>query len=99
MSIRPTEREQRTGDLYLRDPQATDRGQRDAPCHGHPDGKWGYVSAISLSLGDSSRSYLTASCPAPRGVPIVSFPLSRTLLGFSDSSDVRQVVSRTCRPR
>jgi hypothetical protein len=62
-------------------------------------GKWGYVSSISLSLGNAYRSYLTASCPAPRGTPIVSFPLSRTLLSFSGSSDVRQVVSRTCRPR
>ena len=62
-------------------------------------GKWGYVSSISLSLGSSSRPYLTASCPAPPGVPIVPYPLSRTQLGFAGSGDVRQVISRTCRPR
>lgn len=62
-------------------------------------GKWGYVSSISLSLGGFSRGYLTATCPAPRGVPIVGFPLSRTLLGFAGPSDLRRVVSSTCRPR
>lgn len=61
-------------------------------------GKWGYVSSISLALGGSHR-YLTASCPAPKGIPVVSFPLSRTQLGFIGSSDVHQVLSRTCRPR
>jgi hypothetical protein len=61
-------------------------------------GKWGYVSAISLMLGDSAGRYLTAGCPTPKGIAIASFALSRTKLSFSGTTDVTQVLSRTCRP-
>jgi hypothetical protein len=65
-------------------------------------GKWGYVSAISLALGgssDGSGAFLTASCPAPKGIPIVSFPLSRTKLGLAGSKGIRETITRSCSPR
>lgn len=146
VSIRPTEREQRTGDWRLRDPQAGDRGHRDARCHSRPailahiygpkpiptsntipfliegiskgtygtqlvaslpqfSGKWGYVTGISMTLGRSfssqgkRRTYLSASCPAPDGVPIVSFPLSRAGFGFSGHQTVKSTLTGSCRAR
>lgn len=35
-SMSLSEREQRTGDLFARDPNPSDRGRRDAPCHRRP---------------------------------------------------------------
>jgi hypothetical protein len=68
-------------------------------------GKWGYVTAISIHLGrsfsshGSRRAYLSASCPAPTGVPVVGFRLSRASFGFSGNQTVNTNLSDICRPR
>jgi hypothetical protein len=68
-------------------------------------GKWGYVTGISLTLGQTAashharRSYLSAGCPAPRGINIVGFPLSRTSFSFKGHGRVEQTLSRSCRAR
>ncbi len=67
-------------------------------------GKWGYVTGISLTLGRKFKahgklhSYLSAACPAPHGVPIVPFPLSRTSFSFSGQQDFDSTLNRSCRP-
>jgi hypothetical protein len=65
--------------------------------------KWGYVTGISMKLGKSfsshgrRRSYLSAGCPAPSGLPGVTFPLSRTSFAFEGGTRLSQVLSRTCK--
>ena len=67
--------------------------------------KWGYLTELSMSLGrrfrqhGRTRSYLSAGCPAPDGINIVNFPLSRASFGFDDKRRVSQTLVRTCRTR
>lgn len=56
-------------------------------------GEWGFVTGVSLKL---DRSYLSASCPAPKGFPGVSFPLMRTSFGFSDGPTLTSTLNRSC---
>ena len=66
-------------------------------------GKWGYVTGISMTLGRSfsfrgkGRSYLSAGCPAPTGVSIVSFPFARASFGFAGGQTIRSTLTRSCR--
>jgi hypothetical protein len=65
--------------------------------------KWGYVTGISMRLGKTftshgeRRSYLSAGCPAPKGFPGASFPLSRTSFAFEGGKKLSQVLSRSCK--
>jgi hypothetical protein len=51
-------------------------------------GEWGYVTAISMNLDrqfsvrGKTRSYLSASCPAPSGFTRATFPLARATFVF-----------------
>lgn len=71
----------------------------------HFTSKWGYVTGISLKIGRSFRShgawrsYLAASCPAPAGFSVASFPLSRATLGFSGHKPITQTLVRSCSVR
>ncbi len=64
--------------------------------------KWGYVTRISMKLGRSfsshgkRRSYLSAGCPAPKGLPGATFPLSRTSFAFEGGKTLSSVLSRSC---
>jgi hypothetical protein len=64
---------------------------------------WGHVTGLELTLhrrfqdGGQSRSYVAASCPAPKGVQIVGFPLIRTTFAFAGGTALGTVVNRTCR--
>ncbi|HEY2715422.1 MAG TPA: hypothetical protein VGI73_04300 [Solirubrobacterales bacterium] len=61
----------------------------------------GRVTALSLRLGRTysfhgrRRSYLSASCPAPRDSRFASFPFVRARLGFADRS-LALTVRRSC---
>jgi hypothetical protein len=65
-------------------------------------GDWGFVSGISMRLGHSftvrgkSESYISASCPAPKGFPGVVFPLARTTFSFDGGMRLSSVLSRSC---
>jgi len=68
--------------------------------------KWGYVTGIQISLGrrfsshGKKRSYLTGSCPAPRGFSAIpSFPLASGTYRFAGHRDVHVTVPRSCRVR
>lgn len=66
--------------------------------------KWGYVTGISLVIGRSfsagghRHSYLTASCPAPKGFTASPYTIARATLGFGGRT-VHSRLSRTCRVR
>jgi hypothetical protein len=61
----------------------------------------GHVTALSLRLGRTyssgghRHSFLSASCPAPSGFTVASFPFVRARLGFVDRA-VDVTVQRSC---
>jgi hypothetical protein len=65
----------------------------------------GYISAFDLALKrrynlrGKRRSYVSASCPLPKGVGRASFPLVRSTYGFEDGTKVSGVLNRECRVR
>lgn len=65
----------------------------------------GYISAFDLSLRrrfslkGERHSYMSASCPLPKGVNTASFPLVRQTYGFEDGTDVVGVLTKDCRVR
>jgi hypothetical protein len=42
------------------------------------------------------HSYISAGCPAPKGVPVVSFPLAKTTFSFAGKQKVEATLTRTC---
>lgn len=67
----------------------------------HFTSRWGYVTGIAIYLGrvSGSRSYLTASCPAPKGFSRAAFPLARATLSFAGHDPIAQSLTRSCRAR
>jgi len=65
-------------------------------------GNAGYITGISLNLGKTfkaggkSRSLLSASCPAPKGLNRASFPLARASLAFPGRT-MRVTLTRSCK--
>ncbi|MDX6634328.1 MAG: trimeric autotransporter adhesin [Solirubrobacterales bacterium] len=68
-------------------------------------GDWGYLTGIEMRLRrkfryrGSSRSYLSAGCPAPKGLSSVLFPLVRAEFSFAGGKRVSSTVVRSCRAR
>jgi hypothetical protein len=64
--------------------------------------EWGFITGLSLNLGRTfhyrgqRRSYVTAGCPAPKGVAIAPFDFARATFDFG-AEKVRSVLSRSCR--
>jgi hypothetical protein len=61
-------------------------------------GKAGYITRLSLDLGRTigKRSYLSASCPTPKGIGSASFPFARANFDFGNST-LESTLIRTCR--
>jgi hypothetical protein len=63
------------------------------------------LTAIEMTLDrrysyrGKRRSYVSAGCPAPQGVNVVSFPLARTSFSFADKRKLTTVLNRSCRAR
>ena len=61
-----------------------------------------YVTQISLTLKrqfryrGQTRSYLNASCPAPKGFPGAVFPLARARLDFTGGPTMTETLTRSC---
>jgi hypothetical protein len=51
------------------------------------------------SYQGTPRSYVSAGCPAPKGIHLVSFPLARTSFSFADGRTLTTVLPRTCKVR
>jgi hypothetical protein len=66
---------------------------------------WGKLTGIELNLdrrysaAGKRRSYLSAGCPAPKGISKVAFPLARTSFGFAGGPTLRGTLTRTCKAR
>ena len=67
--------------------------------------EWGYITALSLTLGRSfsshgqRRSYLSAGCPAPKGFPGAVFPFARASFAFAGHRTLTSVLTRACAAR
>jgi hypothetical protein len=68
-------------------------------------GNSGYITGLTLNLERSfsshgkRRSYVSASCPAPRGVALVSFPFARASFGFAGGQALTSTLTRSCKVR
>jgi hypothetical protein len=68
-------------------------------------GTWGRLTGIDLKLdrrytsGGKHLSYLSAGCPAPKGISSVTFTLARTSFGFAEGRTLRAGLSRQCHAR
>lgn len=68
-------------------------------------GEWGYVTGIEMNLHrrftyrGRTRGYLSANCPAPKGLTLVPFTLARTSFEFDSGLKISTTLSRTCRVR
>ncbi len=64
--------------------------------------EWGYVSGVSLSLRrlfkykGKTRSFLSASCPAPAGFSGASFAFAKASFGFEDGRTLEATMTRSC---
>jgi hypothetical protein len=67
-------------------------------------GNSGYITGLSLDLGKTVRSgaktksYLSASCPAPKGFSGASFPFAKVSLDFGKEK-VEETLARNCKVR
>ena len=67
--------------------------------------EYGYISAFNLSLGRTytykgkKRSFASASCPAPSGASLASFPFARASYEFSDETTLSATLNRECKVR
>jgi hypothetical protein len=68
-------------------------------------GNWGYVTGIEMKLSrrysfqGKRRSFLSASCPAPKGFGSAPFPLIRASFGFDDGRNLTSTLNRSCKAR
>lgn len=68
-------------------------------------GKKRNLTGIEMSLSrrysyrGASHSYLSASCPAPKGFKSAPFPLARTSFAFTDATKLTTTVTSECRVR
>lgn len=66
-------------------------------------GEWGYVTGLEMNLHrrfayrGKTRGYLSAGCPAPKGLTLVPFPLVRTSFEFDSGLTISTTLNRTCR--
>lgn len=58
-------------------------------------GEWGFVSGISLNL--NRKGFISAGCPAPKGLTKVAFPMLRTSFGFAGGLQMSETLNRTCK--
>lgn len=68
-------------------------------------GNWGHVTGLDLRLSrrythrGKRHSFISASCPAPKGFPGVLFSLARTTYRFAGGKQLTSTLTRQCRVR
>lgn len=66
---------------------------------------WGNLTEINMRLSrkygyrGEKRSFLSADCPTPEGVPIASFKLARTSFAFVGGQEAGSTLTDSCRVR
>jgi hypothetical protein len=58
-------------------------------------GEWGYVTGISLNL--NKKRFLSAGCPAPKGISKAPFPLLKTSFSFAGGLRLNNTLTRSCK--
>jgi hypothetical protein len=64
---------------------------------------WGNLTEIEMRLSrrygyqGRQRSFLSANCPTPKGVPVATFNLARASFAFVDGQQVSSTLSDDCR--
>jgi len=67
--------------------------------------RWGYLKRITLRLHRNytfrgeRRTYLSAPCPAPKGLSRATFPFAFTAMKFVDGRELSAKLTRSCRAR
>jgi hypothetical protein len=70
-----------------------------------PPAEGNYVSGISLSLSRTftykgkKRSYASAGCPAPKGLPGASFTFAKASYAFVGGKRLSSTLTRSCKAR
>jgi hypothetical protein len=65
-------------------------------------GEWGFVNRIKMTIGrvvqrgGGERSFLSASCPAPRGTDTAAFPLALADFAFAGGQSLHATVTKSC---
>jgi hypothetical protein len=65
----------------------------------------GYISAFDLSLRrrysmrGQKKSYVSASCPLPKGVPVANFKFARSTYFFEDGTKISSTLTKQCRAK
>ena len=59
-------------------------------------GEWGYVTGISLNL---DKRFLSAGCPAPKGVSKAVFSLLKTNFSFAGGLNLTNTLTRSCKAK
>ncbi len=66
---------------------------------------WGNLTEIKMKLSRKygykghRRSFLSANCPTPKGVPVASFSLARTSFAFEGGAKVSSTLTDDCKVR
>lgn len=66
---------------------------------------WGNLTAVTMKLSRNyhykgkPRSFLTASCPTPKGFGLAVFQLSRTSFSFAGGAKASSTLTETCKVR
>jgi len=66
---------------------------------------WGNLTEVQMRLSrrygfeGHRRSFLSGSCPTPKGVGLASFPLARTSFSFTGGKNVKSTLIETCKVR
>ena len=66
-------------------------------------GEWGFVDRIKMTIGrvvqrgaSREKSFLDASCPAPRGAKVAAFPLAHAEFSFAGGQELQATVVKSC---
>lgn len=68
-------------------------------------GTWGKLTGIELRLSrhysyrGKTHSYLSAGCPAPKGISAATFSFARASFGFEGGKTLSSVLTRSCRAK
>jgi hypothetical protein len=64
-------------------------------------GDAGYITELSLDIAPtgSAKGYLTASCPAPKGINSATFAFAKATLDFGHSKSIATTLARNCKVR
>jgi hypothetical protein len=66
---------------------------------------WGNLTAVDMRLSrkyvhaGKQRSFLSAGCPAPKGFPSASFPLTRASFSLAGGVAMSETLTRSCKAR